>query len=766
MRKDKKKMAAIGLTCILASGLLIGNIDYATHTFAATRIAAAEVKTVAEKIVENAAQKKAAEGVTKEESVYVTLDANGQRQDVVVSDWLKNSGIGGTLKDESDLDDIQNTKGNEQFTQDGESLSWEAEDQDIYYQGTTEKELPVSMEITYKLDGEEISPEELAGKSGKLEMTIHYSNHSKKNVKVAGETKKVYTPFVMATGMILPVEKFTNVQVDNGQVLSEGANDIVAVYGMPGLKESLDLDNLDFGDDVSVDLDKVTEKITDTATITADVTEFELGQTYTIATASIFQDIDFGDLNGADDLDDKMDDLTDATEELVNGSDKIQENLRTLDSKFDTYAEAVGTLKSSVKTLNNGGQKINAAAKKYTNSTDKLLGAVNTYVDGAKTFSKSTKTYSQSTKKLVEGVGQLYSAASPFPKSYEEFHTQLDTYTTGVNTLLSEENMTSMTDATASLKSGVENVDKGLKQVQSGVAAINQGASALSSQDTAALIQGLQAIAASGDVQTSQVAQMAIAYIQGAEQLAASINASTNGVPDGTLDDNGTRDLAAALAQLEAATDTESADINLYTGISALDQSAKEISENAKTLRGYKTPIMDASGTISESVGSIASNLNTIYKSGQLITANNKKLENAADSISKNANKIKKNSKKLTASSGSFRKATKSLASGTSKLLSGVQKLAGSTGQVSDGISKLSDGALDLYDGMKQFQEEGTGKLVDTVSSLLDGGDDLQNRAKAVNKAAENYKSFSGVTDEMDGSVKFIMTTQEIKAEK
>ncbi len=95
-----------------------------------------------------------------------------------------------------------------------------------------------------------------------------------------------------------------------------------------------------------------------------------------------------------------------------------------------------------------------------------------------------------------------------------------------------------------------------------------------------------------------------------------------------------------------------------------------------------------------------------------------------------------------------------------------MQKLAGSTDQVSDGISKLAEGAIDLYDGMKKFQEEGTEKLADTVTSILDGSDDLQNRAKAVNKAAKNYKSFSGISDGMDGSVKFIMTTKEIKAEK
>lgn len=782
MRKSKKKMATVGVTCLLTSGLLLGSLEYVSHTFAVTKAAAAGVKVVTEHVVEDAKEKKAASGVSKEESVYVTLDASGKKQNVIVSDWLKNSGVNGTLKDVSNLKDIQNTKGDEKFTQNGDDISWEAEDQDIYYQGTTEEELPVGMEITYKLDGKEISPEEIAGKSGKLEMALRYVNTSKERVKVGGETKEVYTPFLMATGMILPVEKFKNVTIDNGEVLSEGDNDILVAYGMPGLKESLKLEEIDFGDDLDADLNKITDKMTDTVTITADVTEFELGQTYTVATASIFKELDFGDISGSDELDDKMDELQDATVELVDGSDQIQENLNELNDKFGDYSDAIDTLDGSVATLDDGSRKINQATKKYTNSTDKLLGAVNTYTDGAKTFAKSTKTYSQSTKKLVDGVGKLFSASSAFPKSYEEFHQQLDAYTTGVNTLLSKDNMNSLSNAAASLKSGVETVDNGLKKVQSGVVALNQGANALNNQKANAdsCIQALQviqkqyeAMAASEaeeakKAQYQQLAQAAagsVQYMQGAEELAASLAASTNGKSDGELDGNGSRDLAAALTQIEAATDKDSKEQNLYTGLTQLSQSANAIAENAEKLRGYKTPLMTASNTIDGSISTIVSTLDEVYKNGKLITANNKKLESAADSISSNATLIKKNSKKLTNTSGTFRDATKTLADGTGKLVDGVQKLVSSTGDVSDGMGKLADGAVELYDGMKTFQKDGTDKLVDTVSGILDGGSDLENGVKAVDKAAKNYKCFSGISSEMDGKVKFVMTTKSIKTE-
>lgn len=780
MRKNTKKIVTIGVSCLIASGLLMGSVEYASHTFAATKVMANATKTVTERVVTHAAQKKKAGNVEKEESVYVTLDASGQKKEVIVSDWLKNSGINGTLNDVSNLSDIQNTKGEETFVQEGEGVTWETKDKDIYYQGTSDEELPVTVQITYMLDGEEIAPEELAGKSGKLTMKIQYQNQSVNTATIDGEEKEIYTPFVMATGMILPTEKFSNVTVDNGQILSEGDNDVVVAYGMPGLKESLDLEKIDFGEDSSIDTEEIAEKITDSVTITADVTDFEMGPTYTMATASLLKDLDFDSVSDEDDLDDKMDELKDASVELVDGSKQIKEGLAELEDNFTKYEKAIKKLEGSVKQIKKGSEQINAATNKYTKSTDKLLKAVNTYVDGAKTFAKSTKTYSAGTKKLVDGVGALYSATSGFPKSYEEFHTSLDAYTTGVNTLLSEENMDNLTDATTSLKKGIKDVDDGLKSAQAGVASINSSASALNAQKENAenCITGLKAMKqqyeglAAGESdpaakaqyqQLAKAAEGAISYMQAAEQLAAGIDVATNGTSDGTADGNGANDLAAGLAQLEAATDTEATGTNLYTGMEQLDQSAQAISENAKNLRSKKKLLMDASGTIKSSVSEINKNLKLLYKNGKLITANNKELTDAADSLSKNAGKVKKNSKKLTASSGSFRKATKTMASGAGKLYKGVKTLTGKTGQVSDGIDKLADGAVDLYDGMSQFKKDGVDKLTDTMTGLLDGGNELKSTVEELSDASKEYKSFSGISEDMDGDVKFIMTTAEVK---
>ena len=320
MRKNIKKVAKIGVTGLLAAGLLVGSVEYASHMFVLTnKVVAKQVDKVKEDVKTSSKSGLDSEDVSKQETVYATLDANGKKTDVIVSDWLKNAANKGEVKDSSDLKDITNTKGDEKFTQDGDTVNWNTESDDIYYQGKTDKEMPVGMSITYKLDGKEIAAKDLAGKSGKLEMKIKYTNTSKKTEKIGEKDVDIYTPFVMVTGMILPVDNFKNLTIDNGSVVSEGENNIVMAYGMPGLSESLDLDNLDLGDDVDIDLSKINDKVTDTVTIKADVTDFEMKSTYTVATSEFFSDMDLDDIGNMDDLSDKLDDLTDATQKLIDG---------------------------------------------------------------------------------------------------------------------------------------------------------------------------------------------------------------------------------------------------------------------------------------------------------------------------------------------------------------------------------------------------------------------------------------------------------------
>lgn len=784
MRVNKKKMAAAGISVLLASGLLVGSVEYASHTFALSKAAAAgNTKTVTESVNTKAAKKADASKVSKEETVYVTMDANGKKDEVIVSDWLKNAGINGKISDVSDLKDIQNTKGNEKFTQDDSTLTWDAKKNDIYYQGTSDKELPVGMEISYKLDGKEVSAKDLAGKSGKFEMNIKYTNSSKKKVTVDGKETEIYTPFLMATGMILSTDKFQNIKVDNGEVVSEGDNDIIMAYGMPGLKDSLDLAGLDFGDDVTIDTDKINDKITDTVKITADVKDFEMGASYTVATASLFKDIDFGDIDSLDDLDDKMDDLKDAANKLVDGADTLSDGLKTLNSNIKKYNKAIKTLNKSVGTLNTGATKLKKGVGTYTKSADKLFKGVIKYSDGTKTFAQSTKKYTAGAKALVDGAGKISSSAEQFPASYKQFNDSLTSYVNGVNTLLAEENMTKLSSGVNSLKAGVESLDSGLTSAISGVDTINAVAKQLEGTDakTTALRESINTTkdamedaaknAATEQEKATYQAQVQLYesmlnYMDNVQRAGAGLDAATNGKPDSeAADQNGKTDLKLGLQTMEAATSKTSTETNLYNGLSALQSSAKTMSDSAATIRGYKTPILEASGKINASVGTLTEAVKTLYKSGTTLTANNKKLNDAATTLTKSSKTVKSGSKQLKANSGTVRSGMSTLAGGTKKLYKATNTLVTTTNKVAKGVNKLDNGASKLASGTKEFKEDGVDKLTDTMNSILDGVSDTKDRAEAVNNAAANYKSFSGISGEMDGSVKFIMTTKEIKAD-
>ena len=319
--------------------------------------------------------------VYKEETVYVNAKASGKTDKVTVSNWLKNSGsVSGNLEDESTLSDIKNVKGDEKYTSDGDKLTWATDGEDIYYQGTTDKKLPVSVKLNYYLDGKQMKPSELKGKSGHLKITVDYKNNEKQNVSLDGKDTEVYTPFVMMTGMILPNETFSNVTIDNGKIISDGNKNIVVGFGMPGLKDSLNLS--------SEESDKVT--IPESLSIEADVTDFTMSSTYTVALSDLLDDVDMDSIVNVDDLQNALDDLEDAALQLVSGSDTLADGAGTLADGVNSYTEGVDTL--------------NAGIQKYLGSNGELNGSVTEYVNGVNKVVKGVQDYTSGVNTLADGV--------------------------------------------------------------------------------------------------------------------------------------------------------------------------------------------------------------------------------------------------------------------------------------------------------------------------------------------------------------------------
>lgn len=237
----------------------------------------------------------AAGSVTKTETVYVNLKANGDVSKVSVSDWLHTDKNEVYVDDMSDLENITNVKSKVTPVTDGEKLRWNMPDTDLYYSGTTDRELPISVQLKYYLDGKEIKPEDLAGKSGEVKIDIKMINNASKDGFVNGKKHKVYLPMLVVGGMILPEGTFSGVTVKNGQSIGDGSKEIVVFTGMPGFSESLGFSEKDLGDLGGL-------VIGSEASVTATVQNFSLGNLYFAALPIASLNLDIAAPETVDDL--------------------------------------------------------------------------------------------------------------------------------------------------------------------------------------------------------------------------------------------------------------------------------------------------------------------------------------------------------------------------------------------------------------------------------------------------------------------------------
>ena len=346
----RKQVLALLLTVTLLAGsnmtavtsLAAQNAAAALRTASAASSqqtsADAETSDTLEKAISDAVNQ--VSGGEKEETVYIFTDAYGTQREITVSNWLKNPDKKARLQDYSVLQEIENVKGDETFDKSGESIVWNADGNDIYYQGTTTRQPPVSEKITYYLDGKEIAAEDLAGKSGKVRIHIDYTNHIK--------YKNVYVPFAAVTGMAFSSDTASNIKVDNGSVVSEGKNTMVVGMAFPGLQESLKTAQTQsreivdkMGDDMeAADREKALDRIDDldipgSIEITMDATDFKMSTCLTMVFSAHLDDEDEADFDEDhrdvfDEMDETVTDLESDGDELADGTQvllQVESNL-------------------------------------------------------------------------------------------------------------------------------------------------------------------------------------------------------------------------------------------------------------------------------------------------------------------------------------------------------------------------------------------------------------------------------------------------------
>lgn len=326
----KTKAVAITLSACLVCGT-VGGVAYSAN------------KTDSTSLLNTTASTAAGDKAQKDETVYVMTNADGTVQKVIVSDELKNANKATALKDKSSLKDITNVKGSETFQQaaDG-NLTWDAQGNDIYYQGTSEKTAPVQVKVTYTLDGKTVSADELKGKSGKV--VIRYDYRVDKDVLKEQGAENV--PFLAMTGFIFDNSNFSNITVSNGKLVDDGDRTVAMGFAFPGLKDTINLT-----DDIA--------EIPEYVEISADAKNFKLNSTMTYATCEFAEAVNTDKLKSADDLSNALDQVTDAVTRLTNGSSKLYDGLCTL-------LEKSGEMKNGLDTLDSGAVKLNSGAEQLS----------------------------------------------------------------------------------------------------------------------------------------------------------------------------------------------------------------------------------------------------------------------------------------------------------------------------------------------------------------------------------------------------------------
>ena len=730
--------------------------------------------------------------VYKEETVYVNADATGNSDEVTVSDWLKNSGsVSGNLTDESILKEIKNVKGDETFTENGDQLTWNTAGEDIYYQGTTDKELPVSVKLTYFLDGKEVKPDELKGKSGHLKIQVQYTNNEKKTVTVDGKEEEVYTPFVMMTGMILPNETFSNVTIDNGKVISDGSRNIVVGFGMPGLKDSLDLD-----EETTKEAEDKGVTIPENFEMEADVTDFTMSSTFTVALTDLLDDMDMDNIIDVDSLKDSLNELEDAALELVSGS--------------GTLADGASTLADGVSSYTAGADELNAGIQKYLGSNGELNGSVTEYVNGVGKVVKGVKDYTSGTNALANGVtsyvvGEQKIAAgaaqlSQLSKGLEQVQTAVDTLSKAAD---------GKGEATDDLVIAANQLAAGTKQLQA----------VLGSEEVTALLTQVNGMVTTGNELISATESLSASLQTGIATPVANIAAALTGMETqlnaintqlGTLQsdcetavadvnakitDYNTKVDAAQAAQIANAISALQVQLNATTDESVRDQISTAITalQNAQTAADGLNNVQKASAitvsvptfdlsAITSGAATLQTNLKTFKETAAALQQQLPEMQKKLDAIAAAKDSLPSDSiSQLTASVTQLNQGMQGLNTGlgtlsgglgqlntsvqaqfptaiqgitelnggfmqlgsyNTSLLSGAEKLKGSSSTLAAGAGTLQSGTNQLASGLNTLGSQmsaGAAKLSANSNALREGASSLSEGAK---KLADGMDQF------------------------
>lgn len=721
-------------------------------------------------VLGNSSAALAADGpVKKDESVYLILNEDGSVKEQIVSEWLhSDSGFHG-YEDKTVLTDVENLKSETQPRKTEDGLVWDTDERDLYYQSKSASvQVPVSAFISYRLDGRDISAEELKGRSGHLEIAVSLANNLGEEVTVNGKKRTVYTPFFTVCAALLPADSFQNVAAEHGMVQTDSKNTLACFLALPGLSESL-------GDLIPDGFGTIRDYLLDDLTISADVTDCAV-PTFLFTAASSLEGL--SDTLDEPELSGQMEKLKDATHQLQDGAKALDEAVGTLQEKLGEFSTGYAEFDQGVDAALSGAQQLSRG------SLDLLSGA---------------QLLSQKSGELAAGAGQLRDGA-------QQLSTQLSTQLVPGLTAAKgqEEALKQKMSALSSQLGGLQIPDlAGLKtQLSAGVGQVFDGAAsgaAAAGASAAGQAISQQLSASLGSVDLNASAGQAVSAVQGADlqvvqavlqnpdlgltpEQQGAISAAVQGgmgQASGTLTAEIAQSMGAVMPQLPQGNPiSEEAAQKIAQAVCSSEQ-MQAAKANAVAQVGAAIPNIDTT-QLSGMMGqfqSLASDSQSMLAQVDALTSalydpsdpgSQKTVVGAAKSLASGAQALSDGASALTGGTQTLSSGAQELSQGVSSLYSGMETLssssktvASSIGQFRDGGAQLKEGTAELKDGMDAFADEAVGKL----TKLGDPDSDLGKVLDLLKERADSYEG-AGCGENTELTVKFIMRTAAPKAEE
>lgn len=751
----------------------------------------------------------------KTETVYSVLNSDGSISDTIVSSWLHDEDGINNIKETLNLTDVKNIKSNEKPSKDGNTYTWNAKGNDVYYEGTATKQLPVSVKLRYELDGQEMSAKDMEGKSGHLKLTISFTNNYSQVKNINGKSIVIH-PSYLAGGMLnMSTGKFSNVKCESGKIVNDGTNEMLAFANIPGLNETLR----------SAGLDKVNNQlgISDDVTVEADVNDFDLGSIMVGMTNEIDLASELGEIGSVSELTDGIDQLMEADDQLIDGSKQLYDGTTQLKEQaapLTGSSDQVRQLSSGAIQLNDGVKALQTGLTAYTNG----VSALDAGVDQLYGIPQKTQLIQQKIDtNLVGGLENLTNNLNAIKMGInqkmetpdmEKLGKQLDSALVVINEL----------DTIVQRDSGIINrMDTALQSVQSIIDNLPVLQKELETAETE-VMQAQQKNMEAYDANEKTIAKVQGNLDEAKRQLKASIQSSIDalntaksalvasavttqqdengntvtvqGNVDTSAIDNQIKELNAQMASIDnienvgdltSFTDMTDSFKKLNATLKGLNDSVKTVSETVSKSKVAIKQLQEDVNTSKEDIGKLQAAMKDLdfkslssakeeingYMDGLIegskkLTAGakalNGKLETLTEASKAGIDKTKAGTTQLTSNNAT-------LNGGASALSDATGTLAGQSGtfnEMADGLDTLgkafetlNDGAKQLYEGNEQFKSEGLDQLkekVDLGVGELETLQSVMNEIKAMNK---EYASYSGAPEGATVTSRYVFRTKE-----